>query len=115
MFHKFAKRIITVFLFLQATFIAAETKVIDFTEHGSPQMQTFVVESQDLYFDQDNIFVFANELFYNVHSLKKSGDQWLVEAASGYRCPWGHPSCEYCNMCHIRICPLYQSRCSRSK
>jgi len=86
MFHKFARRITTVFLFLQATFIAAETKVMECTEHGSPQMQTFVVASQDLHFDQNNILVNINGYLYEVHSLKKNDQQWLAEAAVGETC-----------------------------
>lgn len=115
MFHKFAKCITTVFLFVQAALIATEARVIESEELVSSQMQTFIVAPQDLHVDRDNILMNINGLLYEVHSLRKSGHEWVAEAAVGETCAWGHPLCGYCHLCHHRICPLYQSRCSKSQ
>lgn len=115
MFHKIAKSIAIMFLVIQATLIATETEVAKFEDDVSSQMQTFLVAPDDLHFDHDNIVMNLNGYIYYVHSLRKSGNHWIAEAAVGETCAWGHPLCGYCNLCHHRICPLYQSRCSKSK
>ena len=115
MFHRALKGIITVLSFVQASLIATEAVVIECEEHESSQMQTFIVAPQDLHFDQDNILMNINGHYYEIYSLRKSGHQWLAEAAVGKTCAWGHPLCGYCELCHHRICPLYQPRCSKSK
>jgi hypothetical protein len=114
-FNRRAKCITTVFLFVQLALIATESNVIECEEHVSSQMQTFIVAPQDLHVDQDHILMNLNGLLYEVYSLRKSGHQWLAEAAVGETCAWGHPLCGYCHLCHLRICRLYQSRCSKSQ
>ncbi len=115
MFYKFARCVIAAFLFVQTALIAAEAN--ECGEQKLSQMQTVIVAPQDLHFDQDNIWMNMNGHLYEIHSLKKRGHQWLaeVDAAVGQTCAWGHPLCGYCELCHQRICPLYQSRCTRSK
>lgn len=73
MFHKFVRRITTVFLFIQAALIATETKAIECEEHASSQIETFVVSPQDLHLDRDNILMNLNGHLYVVHSLRKNG------------------------------------------
>ncbi len=75
---------------------------------------TFQVEIQDLHFDQENILVDVGGHLYKLSSLEKRGNQWVAEISYG-KCAWGHPLCRYCELCHTRVCPLYQSRCSNSK
>ncbi len=115
MFHKLIKCMIAVFLFTQVALIAVETKAIECEEQVSSQMQTFIVAPQDLHCDQNNILMNVDGHLYEVYSLRKSGHQWLAEAAVGNTCAWGHPLCGYCELCHHRVCPLYQPRCSHSK
>jgi hypothetical protein len=115
MFYGLARSAIVVCMFVQTMLIAVETKITECEEHVSSQMQTFIVAPEDLHFDQNNILMNISGRLYEVHSLRKSDHQWLAEAAVGETCAWGHPLCGYCHLCHHRICPLYQSRCSKSK
>lgn len=110
MFQKLIKSVFVAFLFVQAALVAAEGQ-----EQPSSPMQTFIVQPQDLHVDQGNIFMDVEGNIYEVHSLRKDGAFWLAEAASSETCAWGHPLCGFCHMCHHRICPLYQARCSHSK
>lgn len=111
----FAKCFIAAFLFMQTASAALGSKGVELKEHARSQPQTFVVSLEDLHFDQGRILMNVNGRFYQVLSLRKDGHQWFAEAAVGKTCPWGHPLCGHCELCHHRICPVYQSRCSRSK
>lgn len=83
-------------------------------EEKSPAL-TFHVETQDLYLDQNSILVNVDGHAYEVSSLEKNGNRWVVRITSKGTCPWGHSLCNHCGLCHTRICPTYQSRCSKSK
>jgi hypothetical protein len=85
-FHRAVRCITTVLLFLQATLIAMEAGATECGEHVSSQMLTFIVTPQDLYLDQDSILMNINGQFYEVYSLRKSGHQWLADAAVGKTC-----------------------------
>lgn len=75
---------------------------------------TFLIKSHDLYVEDEEILVNVGGVSYLVTSLEKRGNHWLAKSSAG-NCPWGHPLCGYCFMCHHVICPLYQTRCSASK
>lgn len=118
MHRKLARSIASAYLFVQATLIATEAKGTECEGCMPSEMQTFVVQPQDLYIDENNILMNVNGNLYPVYSLTKSGDNWLGEVSFGERCAWGHPLCtgkNGCNQCHTKICPLYQPRTSGCK
>ena len=103
--------IFSLFALAQTALSSNEAKIDDF----SPQLRIGFVETKDLHFDQEDILVDIDGITYLVHSLTKAGNIWLAEVIAAEKCAWGHPLCNYCGLCHHRICPLYQSRCSKSK
>lgn len=90
-------------------------------EENSQQRRVFhVVSHADLRFSKEGILANIKGDLHPVHSLKRTGSQWLVQVAPDnhdprYQCSWGHSLCGYCHMCHKTICPDYISRCSASK
>jgi hypothetical protein len=77
--------------------------------------RSYLVSQEDLYLDDNGIQVNINGALYFVSSLKRTGNQWVVDLDPRYQCPWGHSLCGYCHMCHKTICPDYIPRCSASQ
>jgi hypothetical protein len=113
---KVARTILALFVVIQTALVASEANPGDFDDCCSSHMEMVIVEPQDLLFDQDDIFLNFDGTYYPVHALYRNGNQWLAGViAAGERCPWGHPLCGHCKLCHTRICPVYIPRCSASK
>ena len=91
------------------TFFSAQ-KIVGSEPNPNPSEESsrenfHIVSQEDLFLDDDGIWVNLNGTLYQASSLKRMGNQWLVNYDPHYQCPWGHSLCGYCHMCHKRICP----------
>lgn len=89
-------------------------------EKAQSKLSFHIIPHGNLRFSKEGILANINGDLHHVHSLKRTGDQWLVQITPDYhdpryQCPWGHSLCAYCHMCHKVICPDYITRCSASK
>ncbi len=62
---------------------------------------------EEIYVENDNMFLNVRGKACPVRSLKKQGNGWMATTVShrsygtkGY-CPRGHQNCEKCGMCHL--------------
>lgn len=72
---------------------------------------TYVVSSEDLYFNDDELMVSVGGFFYPVLVLQKSGKGWIARCASAGYCPQGHQLCGGCLLCHQSRCIYYIRPC----
>jgi hypothetical protein len=115
-FGKFIWKIATAsFVIVQTALNAIGTNAAELEITSQTGGEAFLVAPQDLFVDQGDILMDVNGSIYDVYSLEKSGSRWIARGSPHGTCAWGHPLCAHCGMCHIRICPLYQTRCSDSE
>ena len=72
---------------------------------------------EDLSFNEKSIRLNVEGFSYEVHSLQKTGNQWIAALheqnsgrINGY-CQKGHDLCN-CGTCHLRFCPYYIPPCN---
>ncbi len=72
---------------------------------------SFVVSTQNLYFDNDEMMVVIDDHSFPVQALQRSGNQWRVQVASAGYCQMGHNLCGGCQLCHRQGCIYYVRHC----
>ncbi len=108
--------VVVVSLFGMQNPLTAKTKKAVSSTGIKAQTLTLQVSNEDLYLSEDDILlVNIQGTPHKVTSLTRKGNRWIAQASPHGSCPWGHPLCAHCGLCHHRICPLFQHRCSASK
>lgn len=80
-------------------------------EESHTHEATFLVPTQNLYFDNDEMLVVVGEHSFPVKALERSGNQWKVRVVSAGYCQLGHNLCGGCSMCHKPGCIYYIRPC----
>ncbi len=120
--HKISSRILLLMAVFIALFNAHELNGYEnFSEifHDSSdreQHQEFscCVAPQDLFVDREVISVNIDGMFYPVHSLEKSGGNWIARldlSNNANYCPLGHLTCKGCGQCHKERCRYFVKYC----
>ena len=82
--------------------------------HSSDAAEELLVSIEDLIFNNNNIFIDLDGIFYPICSLKKENDQWKARIDFGKNagyCQRGHDLCSKCELCHKSGCPYYVEPC----
>lgn len=95
------------------TVVATQLSGIEQDPDSENHQVTFFVSPHQLFFEQGEILVEKEGIFYIVSSLIKQNDGWLASLDLGALnyCPRGHLICSNCGLCHKPGCWYYVKPC----
>jgi len=84
------------------------------TSIETTQEFTCLITPQDLFVDQERIFVNLEGMLFPVHTLAMNQGQWVAKVdfgRDGGYCQRGHDLCKICGLCHKSGCWYYVEPC----